>query len=31
MIINNENYDLDSFYYIQNEKENEILEIELKK
>ena len=30
MMINNNNYDLDSFYNIQNEKENEILEIKLK-
>ena len=30
IMINNNNYDLDSFYTIQNEKENEILEIKLK-
>ena len=30
MIINNKNYNLDSFYKIKNEKENEILKIKLK-
>jgi len=30
MIINNKNYELDSFYKIKNEKENEILKIKLK-
>ena len=30
MIINNKNYELDSFYKIKNEKENELLKIKLK-
>jgi len=30
MIINNINYELDSFYKIKNEKENDILKIKLK-
>ena len=30
MKINNKNYELDLFYKIKNEKENEILEIKLK-
>jgi len=30
MIINNKNYELDSFYKIKNEKENQILKLKLK-